>query len=130
MHGGAIEEYRVVVDPARLMAHGLTVSDVATALSASNVLTAVGHIEDHDKLYLIVSDTRLKTSRQLAATVLHSGTGGIIRFSDVRQCGAKRLRNTCAPTPTDMRRFFSVSFSSPVPILCRSPARHSRDACR
>ncbi len=48
--GGAIEEYRVTVDPARLDAYGMTIGDVAKALSAANVVTAVGRMEDHYKL--------------------------------------------------------------------------------
>lgn len=83
--GGAVEEYRVVVDPARLRAHNLALSDVATALSASNVLTAVGRMEDHDKLYLIVTDTRFKSLKEIGATVLHSGATGVVRLDDIAQ---------------------------------------------
>ncbi|HCP91846.1 MAG TPA: transporter, partial [Spartobacteria bacterium] len=51
VQGGAIEEYRVTVDPAKLQSFNMSLSDVAKALSAANVLVAVGHLEDHDKLY-------------------------------------------------------------------------------
>jgi CzcA family heavy metal efflux pump len=82
--GGAKEEYQVTVDPARLLAYGLTLSDVAHALSAANVVTAVGRLEDHYKLYLAISDTRLRNAKQIAATVLKTGTsGGIVRLKDV-----------------------------------------------
>ncbi len=81
--GGTREEYRVTVDPARLQAYGLTLADVAKALSATNVVTAVGRLEDHYKLYLAVSDTRLKTLRQIRHTILRSGTNGIVRLEDV-----------------------------------------------
>src|SRR5262249_11428419 len=47
--GGAIEEYRVEVDPEKLRAHGLTITDVASALSTTNVLNAAGQLEDHHK---------------------------------------------------------------------------------
>jgi CzcA family heavy metal efflux pump len=83
--GGAVDEYRVTVDPARLRAHNLAISDVSTALSAANVLTAVGRLEDREKLYLVVTDTRLKSAQEIAATVLRSGTGGVVRLSDVAQ---------------------------------------------
>src|ERR1700722_17980649 len=49
--GGGIAEYQVVVDPARLQALGLSMDDVARALSASNTVTAVGRIEDRHRLY-------------------------------------------------------------------------------
>jgi len=81
--GGTREEYRVSVDPARLQAYGLTITDVARALSAANVVTAVGRLEDHYKLYLAVSDTRLRTLAQIRDTVLRTGANGIVRLSDV-----------------------------------------------
>lgn len=83
--GGALQEFRVVVDPAKLLAHNLALTDVATALSAANVLTAVGRIEDRDKLYLIVTDAQLKDAGQISSTILHSGTGGVVRLADVAQ---------------------------------------------
>ena len=45
--GGAIEEYRVSVDPDRLQAYGMTLADVAKALGSANQISAVGRIEDH-----------------------------------------------------------------------------------
>src|SRR3979411_943707 len=56
--GGAVQEYRVAVDPVRLQAYSLGLDDVAKALSGANVINAVGRLEDHYKLYLMVSDTR------------------------------------------------------------------------
>ncbi len=81
--GGARREYRVTVDPARLQAYGLTLSDVAKALTAANVITAVGRMEDHYKLYLSMSDTRLTSLEQIRQTILRSGTNGIVRLEDV-----------------------------------------------
>ena len=83
--GGAQEEYQVSVDPGRLMAYGLTVGDVAQALSAANVVTAVGRLEDNFKLYLAIADTRLKTIRQISDTIIKSGNTGIVRLDDVAQ---------------------------------------------
>ena len=56
--GGAQREYQVIVNPARLDSYGLALSDVAKALSAANVIQAVGRLEDHYKLYLAMSDTQ------------------------------------------------------------------------
>lgn len=81
--GGAQEEYQVTVDPARLLAYGLTLSDVAQALSAANVVTAVGRLEDHYKLYLTISDTRLRNVKQIGNTVIKTGSNGIVRMEDV-----------------------------------------------
>jgi multidrug efflux pump subunit AcrB len=47
VQGGSQEEYRVTVSPAKLASYGLSLDDVASALSASNVITAVGRLEDN-----------------------------------------------------------------------------------
>ncbi len=85
VQGGKQAEYRVSVDPARLNALGLSIEDVANALSASNVLTAVGKLEDHYKLYLAVTDTRLKNLGEIRHTILRSGKDGQVELEDVAQ---------------------------------------------
>ncbi len=81
--GGNTEEYRVTVDPARLQSYGLMLGDVAQALSAANVVNAVGRTEDHYKLYLTMSDTRLAGLAQIRHTILRSGSNGIVRLEEV-----------------------------------------------
>ena len=81
--GGAKEEYHVIVDPQRLAAFGLSLSDVSAALSAANVVQAVGRLEEHYKLYLLVSDTRFRSLEEIRQTVLRSGTNGLVRLEDV-----------------------------------------------
>ncbi|MGA8033492.1 MAG: efflux RND transporter permease subunit [Casimicrobiaceae bacterium] len=83
--GGAQEEYRVTVDPAKLLAYSLTLGDVANALRTANVVTAVGRLEDHYKLYLAISDTRLQTLQQIRDTIVRSNSTGIVRLDDVAQ---------------------------------------------
>jgi len=81
--GGQKEEYRVEVNPARLSELGLTLADLGNALSAANVLTAVGRLEDHDKLYLIVTNTSFTDLKQIESTVIRSDASGSIRLRDV-----------------------------------------------
>ena len=83
VQGGQVEEFRVTVDPARLTAMGLTFEDAAHALSAANVIRAVGRLEDHAKLYLILSDTQFEDLDEIGRTVLRSVPGGVIRLKDV-----------------------------------------------
>jgi CzcA family heavy metal efflux pump len=83
--GGAQEEYRVTVDPARLGSYGLSLADVANALSAANVITAVGRLEDHYKFYLVVSDTRFHSVSEIRNTVLRSGEDGVVLVGDIAQ---------------------------------------------
>ena len=81
--GGALAEYRVTVDPARLQAHALTLGDVAKALSAANTISAVGRLEEHYKLYLALADSRFLSAGQIGETVLLKGPAGLLRVEDV-----------------------------------------------
>ncbi len=83
VQGGAEAEWHVMIDPARLEAHGLTLDDVAKALSAANTINAVGRIEDHYKLYLAIVDSRVTAARQLGETVLQKGSAGLVRVADI-----------------------------------------------
>jgi CzcA family heavy metal efflux pump len=89
--GGAQEEYRVTVDPAKLASYGLSLSDIAQALSASNVVSAVGRLEDHYKLYLVMSDTRFKNFAEIQNTVLRSGKSGVVLLEDVAAVSSQTL---------------------------------------
>ncbi len=78
VQGGDTAELEVTVDPAKLVAFGLTLEDISRALSASNVLTAVGRVEEHDKLYLVLSDTRLRSVADVENTIIRAAQGGLV----------------------------------------------------
>jgi CzcA family heavy metal efflux pump len=71
--GGGQAEYQVVVDPARLQALGLSMDDVARALSDSNTVTAVGRIEDRHRLYQTLVDSRLTSAVDIGAIPIKTG---------------------------------------------------------
>ncbi|MEJ2723864.1 MAG: efflux RND transporter permease subunit [Deltaproteobacteria bacterium] len=81
--GGEQAEYRVSADPARLQAYELTLEDVIKAVSAANVLKAVGRLQDHYKFFLLLSDTRFRDLQQIRDTVLRSGKNGLVRLEDI-----------------------------------------------
>ena len=68
--GGQDEEYQILVNSARLVAYGLTFDDVAKAVAAANVLRAVGRLEDHYKLFLVVSNEVLNGANALRHAVV------------------------------------------------------------
>ncbi len=90
--GGKQAEYRVEIDPDKMGAYGLSFSDVAGSISASNVLQAIGRLEDHYKLYLMLSDTRIHSLDTIENTVLRSGADGLVRLEDIA-----RIYPTTAP---------------------------------
>jgi CzcA family heavy metal efflux pump len=81
--GGTVAEYLITIDPARLQAHGLTLADVAKALSSANTISAVGKLEDHYKLYLALADSRFLTADQIGETILLKGPAGLLRVEDI-----------------------------------------------
>jgi CzcA family heavy metal efflux pump len=94
--GGAVGEYRIEADPARLWAHGLSLGDVATAVAGANALSASGRIEDQGKLLLVLTDSRLADPRQLENVVVQTKNGAVVRVGDVAKVSA-------APAPQWIR---------------------------
>jgi len=83
VQGGEQAEFQVIVDPAKLEAHGLTLADVSKALSNANTINAVGRLEDHDKLYLALIDNRFSDDSDIGQTVVQKTSTGLVRVLDV-----------------------------------------------
>ena len=83
--GGAIAEYQVIVNQARLNALGLNLDDIAKALAAANVIHAVGRLEQDYKLYLGLSNTQFQNGEQIAQTIVRKGSNGLVFLEDVAQ---------------------------------------------
>jgi len=82
--GGRDAEYEVLADPARLQARGLSVSDLETAISTSNIVSASGRLEDRSRLYLTIVNDQLTGTEDIGAIVLKSlPGGGAIDVADV-----------------------------------------------
>jgi multidrug efflux pump subunit AcrB len=72
--GGAPSEIAVDVDPGRLQALGISMTDVAGALARANLVRGVGRIEDRHRLYLLLVDDQAATINELAALPVRAGT--------------------------------------------------------
>jgi len=83
VQGGDVQEVQVLVDPHRLAARGLALSDVAAVLGRSNVLTVVGQMQDHLKLLLLTVDNTARQIQQIRDAVVQGGAGGLVRVGDV-----------------------------------------------
>ncbi len=81
--GGREEEYHVLLSPGRLESADLTLEDVVRAVSATNVVEAVGRLEQDEKLYLVLSDTRFRDLDDVARVVVRHGATGDVLLSDV-----------------------------------------------
>jgi CzcA family heavy metal efflux pump len=81
--GGSDAEVHVYVDPYKLDAYGLAEADIVSALAGSNVLQAAGRLEDHNKLYIVMSNSYLTETEQVRDVVLKSDARGVVRIRDV-----------------------------------------------
>jgi CzcA family heavy metal efflux pump len=83
--GGADAEVQVEVDPHKLDAFGLSEADIVSALSSTNVLQAMGRLEDHNKLYIVIAHSAMSETEQVRDVVLKSDQHSVVRIRDVAE---------------------------------------------
>ena len=80
--GGRTTEYHVVVDPLRLQASGLALSDVTGAFAQNNLIAPAGMHEENHLLYLTVVDGRLNDPQEVADFPVKVIDGHPVRVRD------------------------------------------------
>ncbi|MBC7541091.1 MAG: efflux RND transporter permease subunit [Candidatus Sericytochromatia bacterium] len=83
--GGDQREVQVRLDPAKLLARGLTASGVADAVTKANVLSSGGLMESGLQLYLTLVDGRAPTAEAIAALPVASVGGQAIGLGEVAE---------------------------------------------
>ena len=81
--GGQTPEVQVSVDEEKLRAYGLTLAQVSRALAQTNVVHAVGRLEDNDLLYLTINDNAFTSLSSVRRVALPTASGGIVRLGDI-----------------------------------------------
>jgi len=76
---------RAWLDPKKLSAYGLTASDVATALSANDYISAIGNTKGQMVQVTLTSTTSLHSLADFRNLVVKQIGGSIVRLSDVAQ---------------------------------------------
>ena len=74
---------RAWLDPARMAAHGVTASDVNTALAANNYLAAVGSSKGQAVTVDLTADSDLHTVDEFKQLAVKQVNGAIVRLQDV-----------------------------------------------
>jgi multidrug efflux pump len=76
---------RAWLDPQKLAAYGLTASDVATALTANDYISAVGNTKGQMVQVTLTSTTSLHSLSEFRNLVIKQVNGSIVRLSDVAE---------------------------------------------
>jgi copper/silver efflux system protein len=93
--GGFIKQYQIDVDPNRLNAYGLSVSDVVNAVQRSNKDVGGRNIESSDIEYFVRGKGYITNTQDIEDISITSGKGGIpVRIKDIAnvQIGADTRR--------------------------------------
>lgn len=83
VQGGDTAEVQVLADPQRLAAYGLGLADLSAALTAGNVLTSGGRVQDHGKLFVVLLDKSLGSASDVGDVVIRATSAGIVRVRDI-----------------------------------------------
>src|ERR1700756_5882735 len=81
--GGPTREYQVQMDPAKLVAYGLSLSQVEQALAANNTNAGGGFIERGEQALNVRAVGLMQTTDDIAATVVKVQNGTPVRVRDL-----------------------------------------------
>jgi cobalt-zinc-cadmium resistance protein CzcA len=81
--GGPTREYQVQLDPGKLVAYGLSLSQVETALAANNINAGGGFIERGEQALNVRAVGLMQSTDDIAATVVKVQNGTPVRVRDL-----------------------------------------------
>jgi CzcA family heavy metal efflux pump len=85
--GGERREYHVTVDPARLVAHGVSIEQVVDAVNKANVIASPGLIDENHQLELALVSGQAKQPNELNSIIVAVVNNGPVTLSDVAAIG-------------------------------------------
>lgn len=96
--GGFRKQFHVTPDPARLLAFGLTLTDLVDALKHNNANVGAGYIERHGEQWLVRSPGQVQTLDQIRELGLGLHDGVPVTVDDVASVALGRELRTGAAT--------------------------------
>jgi CzcA family heavy metal efflux pump len=86
VQGGQEPEFHIEPDPARLLAAGVTVTDILDAIKRTNLIDSPGLFERNHQLILGLVSGQVRTPSEIAAVVVKSTPAGVpVRVGDLGQ---------------------------------------------
>src|SRR5712664_342326 len=96
IQGGRVPEFQVSPDPARLLAAGITVTDILEAIRHTNLIDSPGLIESNHQLVLGLVSGQVRTPEQIGQIVVKNSPAGVpLRLGDIA-----KITPSVAPTYT------------------------------
>src|SRR5579859_3261905 len=84
IQGGRVPEFQVTPDPARLLAAGVTVSDILDAIKKTNLIDSPGLIEHEHQLVLGLISGQARSPEQIGQMVIKNSAAGVpVRIGDI-----------------------------------------------
>jgi cobalt-zinc-cadmium resistance protein CzcA len=95
--GGNAKQYQVAIDPARLLAFGVTLSDLVNALESNNINVGAGYIETNGEQKLVRVPGQIADAEALRSAVIATRDNVPVTVGDVAQVViGKELRSGAA----------------------------------
>lgn len=83
VRGGKAKEYVVIPDAVKMSSLGITPNKIITAFSNNNFVLSNGYVADYRRLYLNLTDTRVKDIYELQDIVVNTDSSRIIKLKDI-----------------------------------------------
>jgi len=96
--GGHDKAFQVAPDPAKMVAHGLSLQDLVTALERNNANVGAGYIERRGEQYLIRAPGQVTGLADIGAIVVKQAQGVNVRIRDVAEVVLGQALRTGAAT--------------------------------
>ena len=99
--GGNAKQYQVAPDPARLLAYGVTLSELIGALEANNINVGAGYIETNGEQKLVRVPGQIADTEALRRTVITTRDNVPITIGDIAEVSIGKELRTGAATRDD-----------------------------
>ena len=84
IQGGRVPEFHVIPDPSKLLAGGITVTDILDSVRRTNLIDSPGLFESNHQLVLGLVSGQVHTPEELAQTVIKTTSTGVpVRIRDI-----------------------------------------------
>ena len=81
--GGEVEEYHIILDPAKLSNLKISPQAVANKISESNFISSTGYLNSYNRLYLTLTEATQNNKSDLENLVITNNQKRVIRLKDI-----------------------------------------------